>query len=459
VAIVNQLVSHHDKTFPVVSRRAGVATIMFLFLLVGSSLIHAQATRTQQSEQILQPGGDTVEHDTFGTGVAISGNTMVIGAENADGNEVGAGAAFIFDKIDDNWVQTARIFAADGHAQPVPSEPGKFESDSFGLSVAISGDTVVVGAPDHIHPGIGGPSARVGAVYVFQRLNGVWTQRAELFSPNPNVHDNFGGQQGNSLAGGVGISGDTIVVADAGNFQFNNIFAGIDVFNRINGTWTFTTQLTVPADFSFFPNSLAFDGKTLVVGSNISDTLTAPFAGVAYVFQFNDGQWSAPMTLAADDATSGAQFGNGVGLSGNLIVVGANFAPGATSQSGAAYIFTHEGDSWRQKAKLISNDGQDFDQFGVTIAVSGQTVLVSASNHTPPVADATEGGAAYVFRHRDGGWQQADELFASDAIGGGDFGASVAIQDNTLIVGADGQHPPVEGYPGGEAYVFRLNPE
>jgi FG-GAP repeat len=293
---------------------------------------------------------------------------------------------------------------------------------------------------------------------VFQRLNGVWTQQAELFSPNPNVHDNFGGQQGNSIAGGVGLIGDTIVVADAGNFQVN-IPGGIDVFTRINGTWTFTTQLTVPGDFSFFPNSLAFGRKALVVGSNFSDAPSAPFAGVAYVFQFKDGQWSAPVTLAADDATSGAQFGNGVGLSGNVIVVGANFASGATSQSGAAYIFAREGDSWRQKAKLMASDGQDFDQFGVTIAVSGQTVFVSASNHTPPVADATAGGAAYVFRHRDGGWQQTDELFASDAIGGGDFGASVAIQNNTLIVGADGQHPTVEGYPGGEAYVFSLNPE
>ena len=441
--------------------KTAVTGLAVFLMLVRAFPASGQASKIQQSEQILSPAGDVVEHDTFGTAAAISGNTMVIGAENADGNEVGAGAAFIFERINNTWVQTARIFATDGHATPEAIFPGDFISDAFGLSVAISEDanTVIVGAPFHNHTGHSGTA---GAVYVFQRVNGVWVQQAELFSPFPNASDNFGAQQG---LGGVAIRGNTIVVADSGNPNFidpngNPVLpGGVDVFTLINGTWTLTAQLMVPADIFLTPTSLSFDGKTLVLGSTTSDAPSAFVAGVAYVFRFSQGTWSEPATLAAGDATSGAQFGNGVSVSGNLIAVSANLGPGATSLSGAAYVFVKEDGVWSQTAKLIASDGLDFDSFGQTIAISGQTVAVGANNHTLAATNVGFAGAAYVFCPNDEGiWRQIAEVFAGDAIPGGSFGDSIAIQNNTLAVGADGQHPPVEGYPGGEAYVYRLNP-
>ena len=446
--------------------KGGVATIAFLFFLMSGFPTHAQVTKVQQSQQILSPAGDVVEHDSFGTAAAISGNTIVIGAENADGNEVGAGAAFIFEKINNTWVQTARIFANDGHAIALPSQPGDFISDAFGLSVAISEDanTVAVGAPGHNHDG---KSGTAGAVYVFRRVNGMWIQEVELRSPNPNALDSFGEQQGQVTGGGVALSGDTIVVSDAGNPRIidpvtgNPVLpGGVDVFTRTNGTWSFATQLTVPEDIFLTPSSLSFDGKTIVLGSTSSDAPSAFEAGVAYVFRFNEGQWSRTATLTAADATSGAQFGNGVSVSGNLIAVSANFGPGATSLSGAAYVFTNEEGVWSQTAKLIAGDGLDFDSFGQTIAINGQTIAVGASNHSLAAVNVPFGGAAYVFRPNDEGvWRQIAEVFASDAISGGGFGDSIAVFNGTLVVGADSQHPPVEGYPGGEAYVYRLNPE
>jgi hypothetical protein len=299
-------------------------------------------------------------------------------------------------------------------------------------------------------------------VYVFQRVNGVWVQQAELFSPFPNGADNFGAQQG---LGGVAISGNTIVVADSGNPNLidpsgNPVLpGGVDVFTRINGTWTLTAQLMVPNDIFLTPTSLSFDGKTLVLGSTTSDAPSAFGAGVAYVFGFNQGTWSGPVPLAAGDATSGAQFGNGVSVGGNLIAVSANLGPGATSLSGAAYVFVKEDGVWNQTAKLIASDGLDSDSFGQTIAISDQTVAVGANNHSLATTNVAFAGAAYVFRPNDEGiWRQIAEVFAGDAIPGGFFGDSIAIQNNTLVVGADGQHPPVEGYPGGEAYVYHLKP-
>jgi hypothetical protein len=431
--------------------KTGAAAVAFL-LLVSALPAHAEATNIQGSEKILQPAGDTAEHDSFGSAVAISGNTMVIGADNADGNEIGAGAAYIFDKINGTWVQTAKLFAADGKAEPVVGFPGDFRTDAFGLSVAISGDTVVVGAPQHAHTGLG---ANSGAVYVFQRINGVWSQQAELFSPTPNGLDQFGAQIG---SGGVGISGNTIVVGDSGSFSGAN--AGVDVFTRINGSWTFTTKLTVPNDGAILPARVAIDGNTVVVGSTLSDAPTGVlFAGAAYVFRFSDGQWSGPVALAAADATSSAQFGYSVSLKDNFVVVGAITAGGATTQSGAAYVFARDDGVWRQKAKLIASDGLDSDNFGVSVGVSGQTVLVGANTHTSsPTTGVMFAGAAFVFQPEDGGkWRQIAEVSASDGLAGGDFGIGVAILDNTLLIGADEQHPAGEGYPGGEAYVYRVN--
>jgi FG-GAP repeat protein len=414
-------------------------------------LSHAQSSRIQLSERILQPADETAEHDSFGCAVAISGNTMAIGAFNGDGNEIGAGAVYIFDKIGNDWVQTGKVFAADGQAEPVPSFRGDFRSDSFGLTVAISadGNTVIAGAPNHT-----GRITNAGAVYVFQRTNGGWSQQAELFSPLPNSQDHFGDAPG---FGGIGISGDIIAVADQGNGF--TLPGSVDIFTRSNGVWTFTTKLTVPDDPFFFPSSLSFDGNMIAAGSNFSDSPTAFVGGAVYVFQLNAGQWSAPVTLAAGDSTSFSQFGTSVSVKGNSVAVGAITAPGNTGLSGTAYVFNNDEGVWTQKAEVKATDGQDFDNFGTFVAIDGQNLLVGASSHTPPSTGAFNAGAAYVFKLTgDGWWQQVAELSASDGISGGSYGLGVAIQNNTLLVGAFGQHPPVEGYPGGEAYLYNLHP-
>ena len=172
-------------------RQSGIASLPCLFLLLSVAPAHAQITKIQSSERIVQPAAETDEHDSFGSATAISGNTLVIGAFNADGNEVGAGAVYVFEKVSNNWVQTAKLFAADGKAEPVPLFPGNFRSDSLGLTVAVSADanTIIAGAPGHNHTG---KQANAGAAYVFQRTNGVWSQVAELQSPNPNGQDNLG---------------------------------------------------------------------------------------------------------------------------------------------------------------------------------------------------------------------------------------------------------------------------
>jgi hypothetical protein len=446
---VNSKGTGHKKFSGGIASLRIVAATVFLVSAAAVSPAHAQTTKIQQSEVSLVPASDADEHDSVGSATAISnsGNTMVVGAENADGAQVGAGAAFVFDKINGNWVRTASLFADDGRAVPLPD--GKFRNDSYAESVAIStdGNTVIVGSPNHNHSGQG----NTGAVYVFQRMKGVWSQQAELRSPNPSIFDFFGAGQG---GGGIGISGDTIVVTDDGNFT--SIPGSVDVFKRINGVWTFSTQLLVPDDFNFIPSSLAIDGNTVAVGSSFSDAPNAFFAGVAYVFRFDEGKWSAPVTVAAADATTGGSFGFSVSLSGNTLAVGANTQPGTTAQSGAAYVFSSDEGKWTQKAKLMASDGLDFDNFGCAISVSGQTVFVGADLHTPPANSVA--GAAYIYQNADGIWRQVAELAPSDTAisGGGEYGIAVAVGNNSLVVGADQARPAPEGYNGGEVYVYQL---
>ncbi|HWX41865.1 MAG TPA: FG-GAP repeat protein [Blastocatellia bacterium] len=424
--------------------RAWIAGLASAVLLTAAVSTFAQANRIQQSEMILQPAGDVVEHDTFGCAAAISGNTMVIGGFNADGVQVGAGAAFIFERKGNAWVQTARIFASDGRAEPVGD--GQLRSDSFGSNVAISEDakTVVVGAPAHTHPGL---QKNAGAIYVFQRVGDDWVQQAELFSPTPMAETFLGAEPG---FGGLAISGNTIAAGDEGTFN-------VDFFTRVNDTWTSSGTVTVPDDFAFVPSDVSLSGNTLVVGSTGTDSPLAVGSGAVYVFQRAEGTWVQKATLTAADATAFATFGFTVRINRDLVAIGANSALGATSQSGAAYVFANEDGAWSQQAKLIASDGMDFDQFGESVAIDGHTVLVGATQHIP-AATGSRSGSAYVFQARDGNWTQSAELVASDAVPGGFFGSAVAVFNNTLVVGADEQHPPVEGYAGGEAYVFKLNP-
>ena len=316
-------------------------------------------------------------------------------------------------------------------------------ADEFGRGVAISGDTVAIGAPGRTVPGFAADS---GTVYVFQLINGAWIQQAELTAPNPSAGASFGNFQT------LGISGDTLVVGDLGNTN-GTVPAAVQVFIRKNGTWTLTPSLTVPDDFNFFPDSVAIDGNTLVVGSTISDAPLAPFAGVAYVFRFLEAQdtWVREATLTAADAASNAQFGFSVSVDANLIAVGAN-----NGQTGAAYAFARKDGGWSQEAKLTASDGADFDNFAQSVSVTTARLLVGASGHTTPAGDPF--GAAYVYMRREGKWSQVAEVMPGDAIDAGFYGSSVAIQDNTLLVGAFNQHPNVEGYAGGESYVYRLIP-
>ena len=342
---------------------------------------------------------DGVARDTFGFSVAISGSTAVVGALSHGPY----GTAYIFARSGSAWSEQAELTPPDGTS-----------GDLFAVSVAISGSTVVVGAP-----GRGG-----GTAYIFEGSGTSWSEQVELTN---------GGQFGWSVA----ISGSTVVVgAISGNSEDGAAY----VFTGSGSTWTQQAELTAAggANSDSFGFSVAISGSTVVVGAFAKVLYT----GWAYVFTDNGGTWSEAAVLTHSDGGSGDFFGISVAVSGSTIVVGAD---GRNSVTGAVYVFTGSGSTWTQRAELSAPDGALNDAFGRSVAVSGSTIVVGAPGKN------TQAGAAYMFTGSGSTWSLQTELTASDAAAKDGFGYSLALAGSTLLAGA-----PVSTSTPGAAYVFGL---
>ncbi|MDE2180270.1 MAG: FG-GAP repeat protein, partial [candidate division NC10 bacterium] len=335
--------------------------------------------------------------DAFGYSVAISGDTVVVGALQVDiSGQTQQGAAYVFVKPSGGWKNTstftAKLTTLDGVA-----------NDNFGISVAISGDTVVVGA---LQVGIGG-NTNQGAAYVFVKPGSGWTNTstftAKLTASDGAASDNFGYS--------VAIDGDTVVVgvpyADIGS---NADQGAAYVFVKPSGGWagalTETAKLIAAygAANDKFGISVAIDGDTVVVGVPYADIGSNADQGAAYVFVKPGSGWANTSTftakLTASDGAAGDNFGSSVAISGDTVVVGAAWAAiSANAWQGAAYVFVKPGGGWMwgrfETAKLIASDGAASDSFGYSVAISGNTVVGGADRAT--IGGRIVQGAAYVF--------------------------------------------------------------
>ena len=303
----------------------------------------------QQSELTAAAGAAA---DIFGSSVAISGDTALVGAPLHDtAGAADAGAAYVFVRSAGSWTQQAKLTAADGAAH-----------DSFGYSVALSGDTALVGASRHDTAGL----ADAGAAYVFTRSGGSWTQQAQLTA----------GAAGDIFGGSVALSGETALVGAVRHDSGGAADAGAAyVFTRSAGSWTQQAQL-IAADAAaadWFGGSVAVSGDTALVGAYGRDTPGQADAGAAYIFTRSAGSWTQQALLIADAGAAGDMFGNSVALSGETALVGARFHDTVgQADAGAAYVFTRSGGSWMQQAKLTAADGAALDSFGYSVALSGE---------------------------------------------------------------------------------------
>ncbi|MBI4578417.1 MAG: Ig-like domain repeat protein, partial [Planctomycetes bacterium] len=296
---------------------------------------------------------DGASGDKFGSSVSIDGDAIVVGAQEKSS---GQGAAYVFTRNQggvDNWGQVKKLTASDGAS-----------GDGFGVSAAIDGDTIVVGASRK--------SAFTGAAYVFARNQGGSDQWAEV---------------------------QTLIRSDAGNYEY-------------------------------FGNSVAIDGDTIVVGAYNDDVGSNDDQGSAYTFVRQGDSWRPSAQVAASDGAADDYFGNSVAVDGDTLVVGAKEK---SNGRGAAYVFARNqggADNWGQVKKLTASDGAGGDYFGTSVAIDGDTIVVGANNID----------AAYVFARNRGGsdqWGEVKKITTSDGASVQYFGTSVAVEGDTIAVGAE----------------------
>ena len=363
----------------------------------------------------------------WGVSTAISGDTAVVGTYWDDVEGTWTGAAFVYTRSDGVWTQQAKLLADDAE-----------EHDTFGRSVAISGDTIVVGSPSDPYY-----QDKTGSAYVFTRSDGVWTQQAKLTPDEGMADERFGSS--------VVISGETIIVgAPAGPGWLDETGAAY-VFTRSSGVWTQQAKLTGDdsAIEDLFGKSVAFANETAIIGANLHDEVESD-TGAAYVFTRSGSVWTQQAKLTADDAAQSDAFGYFVSISGDTAVVGAPWDDdGVSNESGSAYIFTRSGGAWTQQAKLTAADFATDDRFGQSVAISGDTAFVGSAGNDNHGIDA---GAVYLYTHSEDAWTQQAKLTPDDSARGEYFGCSVSVSDDTAIIGV--YRDEDNGYESGAAYVF-----
>jgi hypothetical protein len=363
----------------------------------------------------------------FGASVATDGNTLVVGAPD-DANVPGSGplaqgpgAAFVFVNSGSGWTFQQELTPGDGMS-------GNGSNDGFGTSVAISGDSIVVGAP--LHPA--GSAAEIGASYVFVRSGTTWTQQQELIPSD--------GANGNRFGTSVGISGNSIVVGAPLHPAGSAAEIGASyVFVRSGTTWVQQQELTASdaAAHDAFGTSVGISAGSVVVGAPNHQVGSAFDAGASYVFVQSGTTWTQQQELAPGDIAAFDSFGTSVGISGSSVIVGAPDHKVATTMgTGAAYVFVQSGTTWTQQQELTASDPDtaptsDPDRFGTSVAISGDAAVVGDPEH----GNVT--GAAYVFVRSGATWTLEQEQQPTNVSPDG-FGTSVAISGDSVAGGASG---------------------
>jgi nucleoside-specific outer membrane channel protein Tsx len=401
----------------------------------GAAYVFVQTSGTwvQQAELTASDGA---AFDEFGSSVAVSGSTIVVGAGwRTVGSNNSQGAAYVFVESNGTWSQQAELTASDGA-----------NNNYFGFSVAVSGSTVAVGAPGY--PAVGSNVAQ-GAAYVFAESGGTWSQQAELTASDGAAYDQLGSS--------VAVSGSTVVAGA----PCHDLCQGVAyVFVESGGTWSQQAELTASdgAAYDNFGWSVALSSSTVVVGAPHHMVGSNITQGAAYVFAESGGTWNQQAELTSSDGVAYDYFGSSVAIGGSSVVAGAPEHPYDVMLSapgpGATYVFVESGGTWNQQAELLASDGAENDWFGYSVALSGGTAVVG-SPYKSVVSNSGQ-GAAYVFGSSGPLYTLSASPSGLTVVQGGQGTSTITI---TPVNGFSGSVSfSASGLPSGVTATFNANP-
>lgn len=372
---------------------------------------------------------DGIDRDLFGVAVAISGDNAIVGAPGNADHGAYSGSAYIYHWSGTGWVQQAELEPSDLQA-----------GDEFGGSVAIAGDYAAVGAPGFDLDVL--TAANSGCVYFYHWDGSSWIQVEKKYPADGAKLDEYGSSVSMSLPSGdypwviVGVPNDDDKGEDSGSAY---------IYHWNGGIWAPETPKLLASDgaaFDHFGASVCIDDEKAIVGA-YGD---GGEKGSAYIFTVPSEEWEEQQKLTASDGTAGDWYGLAVGISSSGAVVGSPYDDDNGSDSGSAYVYGTDGETWMENTKLAASDGAANDSFGMSLSILGDSIVIGARTK------ASGAGSAYSFLYDGESWKE-ETLVASDSAVGDLFGCSTGMSGTRIIVGA--YLDDDKGSMSGSAYIYQ----
>ncbi len=381
----------------------------------------------------------------------ITGKSIAVGAEKM-------GVAKIYVGSGKDWKELTELRLED-------RDPANPHLGEFGWSVALSArhaqasaNIAIVGAPADLHGAdFAGDQAAdwkkgmKGAAYIFAPSGAAWKQQAKLAAPDPEDDDRFGHA--------VSIDRSTAIVGVPKDDDAGTDSGSAYIFFHDGKQWKQQAKL-VPRDLEkgdSFGEAVVVRENVAVIGAPKHTHSGLRLTGAVYIFERQGDTWAQQAKLTANDARKGDQFGRAVAMSGDTVVVGAPmFDSHAGRDAGAAYVFTRDGERWNQRSKLIASDTNASDRFGASVATNGNTAIIGAPRRDARGLPAS--GAVYSFVNVDGAWQEKKQVTPDQEGQNITFGAWVAMTGDNVVVLAHAlpSVPPLNLGFGSAAYVYDI---
>lgn len=353
---------------------------------------------------------DSAAHDDYGITVALSDDTVVVGVPFDNTDAFNAGSVYIYTHNNGVWSLLQRLVASD-------SAPG----DQFGWALALQGDTLIIGARFDDDQGFNS-----GSAYVYSRKAGLWAEQQKLTANDGSENDQYG------LA--ISMAGDTTIIGapfdDDKGFDSGSAY----VYSRDGGLWSLQQKLAAnegsPGDQ--FGWSVALQDDNALIGARFDDDQGFN-SGAAYFFGLDAQAWVQKQKLTAADGSINDQFGWVVALHGDTAVVGARFDDNKGINSGSAYVYTRHEHKWWLQQHLTASDGELGNQYSWAIALGSDTLIIGAPFNSikRPLS-----GSCYVYQRNGDSWSEKQKLAAGVELLAERYGTSIALEGNTLLIGA-----------------------
>lgn len=382
------------------------ALVIILFFL-SINIVNSQ--KIDETAKLLPVDG--VAGDFFGSAVATNGEIAVVGAWFKNNF---AGAVYVFRRYGSTWTEEEKLIPSDGSSY-----------DFFGNSVDVYEDYIIVGATG---------SGNIGAAYIFKHNGNSWEEVKKLTPDNGIVYDRYGSS--------VAISEEYAIV---GAESAQTLKGAVYVYSKDGSSWTEDDMLTGALYSSGFGSAVDISGESIIIGASDNS--------YAFVFMLDGNTWV--MTAELDDLNGSIydQFGASVSIDGDLAVVGATHHQNGNGATGAVYVYKRQGSNWVEEEKIVADDGELDDHFGV-VSMFGNTIIVGAYSDDDYGLDA---GSAYLYQKEGNNWEFKEKLFASDGFAGDEFGSAAAVFSDVIVLGAPDDND--NGENSGSAYIFNYNPQ